>query len=101
MAASAHLLLTALSKPGALIEPEPHVCVFSAESACAEPPLTSEPPLSAVEPLTSEPPLHEAPPLTSEPPLHEVPPLTSEPPLSLAPPLTGEAFSLGPDGERP
>ncbi|MEU9732651.1 hypothetical protein [Streptomyces sp. NPDC048002] len=100
MAASAHLLLTALSKPEALTEPEPHGCVFSAQSAGAEPPLTSEPALSAVEPLTSEPPLHEDPPLTSEPPLHEVP-LTSEPPLSLAEPLTGEVFSLDPDRARP
>ncbi|WAZ21761.1 hypothetical protein STRCI_002958 [Streptomyces cinnabarinus] len=89
MAASAHLLLTALSKPEALTEPEPHVCVFSAESACAEPPLTSEPPLPAAEPLTSEPPLHEA------------LPLTSEPPLAAAPPLTGEVFSFGPDDARP
>ncbi|MEV0171893.1 hypothetical protein AB0I00_12350 [Streptomyces sp. NPDC050803] len=66
MAASAHLLLSALSKPEALTEPEPHLCVFSAESACAETPLTSEPPLPDAEPLTSEPPLADAPPLTSE-----------------------------------
>lgn len=60
MAASAHLLLSALSKRTA--EPsadptEPHLCVFSAEGACAEAPLTSEPPLPDAEPLTSEPPL--------------------------------------------
>ncbi|MDT9699700.1 hypothetical protein [Streptomyces sp. P17] len=83
MAASAHLLLTALSKPQALTEPEPHVCVFSAESACAETPLTSEPPLPDAEPLTSEPALYEAPPLTSE------------------PPLTGEGFPVGSDTARP
>ncbi|GGT08982.1 hypothetical protein [Streptomyces chromofuscus] len=34
-----------------------HVCVFSAEGACTEAPLTSEPPLPDAEPLTSEPPL--------------------------------------------
>ncbi|KUO22049.1 hypothetical protein [Streptomyces dysideae] len=64
MAASAHLLLSALSKP----EPAaPHYCVFSAEGACAEAPLTSEPPLpDAEQPLTSEPPLADAAPLTSE-----------------------------------
>ncbi|MER7576463.1 hypothetical protein [Streptomyces sp. NPDC126514] len=78
MAASAHLLLTALSKPEALTGPEPHVCVFSAESACAEPPLTSEPSLPDTGPLTSEPPLYEALPLTSEPPLADFSPLTSE-----------------------
>ncbi|MEH0512058.1 hypothetical protein QA942_31160 [Streptomyces sp. B21-106] len=33
------------------------LCVFSAEGTCAEPPLTSEPPLPDAEPLTSEPPL--------------------------------------------
>jgi hypothetical protein len=43
------------------------VCVFSAESASAEPPLTSEPPLPDAEPLTSEPPLADAAHLTSEP----------------------------------
>ncbi|MFB9467468.1 hypothetical protein [Streptomyces cinereospinus] len=34
-----------------------HVCVLSAEGACTEAPLTSEPPLPDAEPLTSEPPL--------------------------------------------
>ena len=63
MAASAHLLLSALSKPEA---PAEHLCVFSAEGACTETPLTSEPPLPDAEPLTSEPPLSEAAPLTSE-----------------------------------
>ncbi|WP_235193022.1 hypothetical protein [Streptomyces viridochromogenes] len=43
-----------------------HACVFSAEGACAEIPLTSEPPLPDAEPLTSEPPLADAAPLTSE-----------------------------------
>ncbi|GAA3824218.1 hypothetical protein GCM10022403_067090 [Streptomyces coacervatus] len=58
-----------LSKPVAQLpsaEPEPHFCVFSAEAACAETPLTSEPPLPEAEPLTSEPPLADAAPLTSE-----------------------------------
>ncbi|WP_107055970.1 hypothetical protein [Streptomyces griseus] len=45
---------------------EPDVCIFSAESAQAEAPLTSEPPLPDAEPLTSEPPLSDAAPLTSE-----------------------------------
>ncbi|MEU3250213.1 hypothetical protein [Streptomyces sp. NPDC006997] len=64
MAASAHLLLDALSKrpadPSAALpaQPEaPHVCVFSAEGPCSQAPLTSEPPLPDAEPLTSEPPL--------------------------------------------
>ncbi|WP_405624339.1 MULTISPECIES: hypothetical protein [unclassified Streptomyces] len=58
-----------LSKPVAQLpsfEPEPHFCVFSAEGACAEIPLTSEPPLPDAEPLTSEPPLADAAHLTSE-----------------------------------
>ncbi|AWT43293.1 MULTISPECIES: hypothetical protein [Streptomyces] len=77
MAASAHLLLSALSKPGSApgipAQPDPVAdrdpapfCVFSAESACAETPLTSEPPLPDAEPLTSEPPMADAAPLTSE-----------------------------------
>ena len=86
MAAPAHLLLSALPKPVAepSAEPvlpaparpephagpephaEPHLCAFSSEGACAEAPLTSEPPLPDAEPLTSEPPLAEAAPLTSE-----------------------------------
>ncbi|AWW39548.1 hypothetical protein [Streptomyces sp. AS58] len=75
MAASAHLLLTALSdqadpspwpelsehskRPAApsAHSDELHLCVFSAEGACAQAPLTSEPPLPDAEPLTSEPPL--------------------------------------------
>ncbi len=67
---------SALSKPeapsepamyaGVFTEPEMHACVFSAEGASAETPLTSEPPLPDVEPLTSEPPLADAAPLTSE-----------------------------------
>lgn len=70
MAASAHLLLSALSKHEAdtSVEPEgAHLCLFSAEGACAEVPLTSEPPLPDAEPLTSEPPLADAAHLTSEP----------------------------------
>jgi hypothetical protein len=83
VAASAHLLLSALSKPGAdrsaLSEAEPsavpelHLCVFSAEGACGEAPLTSEPPLPDAEPLTSEPPLADAAPLTSESDTHAEP----------------------------
>ncbi|MGW3631281.1 hypothetical protein ACWD7F_14115 [Streptomyces sp. NPDC005122] len=73
MAASAHLLLSALSKrptePAA--EPrfsfEPGFCLFTAEGTAAELPLTSEPPLPDAEPLTSEPPLADAAHLTSEP----------------------------------
>ncbi|WP_433450384.1 hypothetical protein ACQPXS_18255 [Streptomyces sp. CA-142005] len=69
MAALAHLSVPAPSKPPADPSAEPHdtqACVFSAESACARAPLTSEPPLPDAEPLTSEPPLAEAAPLTSE-----------------------------------
>ncbi|MFJ4579514.1 hypothetical protein [Streptomyces echinatus] len=69
MAASARLTFPAQFKPGA--DPsadtdEALSCVFSAESAYAQAPLTSEPPLPDAEPLTSEPPLAEAAPLTSE-----------------------------------
>lgn len=80
VAASAHLLLSALSKRGtepsvpgpragrASVEPEgAHLCLLSAEGACTEVPLTSEPPLPDAEPLTSEPPLADAAHLTSEP----------------------------------
>jgi hypothetical protein len=63
VAASAPLLLPALSKPEA---PAEYFCVFSAEGACTETPLTSEPPLPDAEPLTSEPPLAEAAHLISE-----------------------------------
>ncbi|MDQ0990949.1 hypothetical protein [Streptomyces sp. V3I7] len=69
MAASAHLLIPAQSKPvpGPWFGPEePQLCVFSAEGSCVELPLTSEPPLPDAEPLTSEPPLADAAPLTSE-----------------------------------
>ncbi|GEC07281.1 hypothetical protein SSP24_49360 [Streptomyces spinoverrucosus] len=46
------------SPEGASVDPDlAHVCVFSAEGACTEAPLTSEPPLPDAEPLTSEPPL--------------------------------------------
>jgi hypothetical protein len=80
VAASAHLLLTALSEraaepsvPGpragrAAAEPEgAHLCLLSSEGACSAAPLTSEPPLPDAEPLTSEPPLADAAHLTSEP----------------------------------
>lgn len=81
MAASAHLLLSALSKPEAELSApsdpsaptDPLYCVFSAEGACAETPLTSEPPLPDAEPLTSEPPLADAAPLTSESDAHAEP----------------------------
>ncbi|MEU7060325.1 hypothetical protein [Streptomyces sp. NPDC046197] len=66
MAAPAHLLLPALSKPVAEPSADPDLCAFGAEGRCAETPLTSEPPLPDAEPLTSEPPLAEAAPLTSE-----------------------------------
>lgn len=69
MAAPARLTIPVQWKPVA--EPsaatdEAQVCVFSAESACTQAPLTSEPPLPDAEPLTSEPPLAEIAPLTSE-----------------------------------
>jgi hypothetical protein len=80
VAASAHLLLSALSGraaepsvPGpragrASAEPEgAHVPALGSEGAAAEVPLTSEPPLPDAEPLTSEPPLADAAHLTSEP----------------------------------
>ncbi|MEU2059362.1 hypothetical protein [Streptomyces sp. NPDC013455] len=69
MGAPARLTLPAPFKPVADPSAAPHdasLCVFSAESACAQTPLTSEPPLPDAEPLTSEPPLAEAAPLTSE-----------------------------------
>ncbi|GGV80246.1 MULTISPECIES: hypothetical protein [Streptomyces] len=64
MAASAQLLLSALSGPEAFAGYESPL--GGAESACAEAPLTSEPPLPDTAPLTSEPPLAETAPLTSE-----------------------------------
>jgi hypothetical protein len=51
--------------PSAVTDEAP-LGAFSAESACAQAPLTSEPPLPDLEPLTSEPPLADATPLTSE-----------------------------------
>ncbi len=62
-------LVQARSKPVAepSADPEHHMCVFSAEGAFVEAPLTSEPPLPDAEPLTSEPPLADTTPLTSEP----------------------------------
>ncbi|MFG2953176.1 hypothetical protein ACGF5O_05520 [Streptomyces sp. NPDC048291] len=67
MAATVHHPIPAQFKPPVETEEEFHLCAFSAESACAEAPLTSEPPLPDAEPLTSEPPLADAVPLTSEP----------------------------------
>lgn len=79
MAASAHLLLSALSKhageasagpafPETLPQdPPPGVLgTVGVPGSRAEAPLTSEPPLPDAEPLTSEPPLADAAPLTSE-----------------------------------
>ncbi|MGW1889152.1 hypothetical protein ACWCP6_02685 [Streptomyces sp. NPDC002004] len=75
MAASAHLLLSALSKRPPVsplsVVPEPapasdDCLCLGAEGTCAELPLTSEPPLADVVPLTSEPPLADEAPLTSE-----------------------------------
>ncbi|UFQ15703.1 MULTISPECIES: hypothetical protein [Streptomyces] len=96
MAASANLLLSALSKqvpapethlisgrgahplsargarraadPGARQVSGPDSGLEGSSSCtCLEPPLTSEPPLADAAPLTSEPPLADAAPLTSEP----------------------------------
>ncbi|GHD99047.1 hypothetical protein [Streptomyces alanosinicus] len=69
MPVPARLSIPAQWKPeAALLAPDDDasLCVFSAESACAQAPLTSEPPLPDAEPLTSEPPLADATPLTSE-----------------------------------
>ncbi|MFF8425766.1 hypothetical protein ACF07Y_11445 [Streptomyces sp. NPDC016566] len=72
MAAPAHLPIPAQWKPVVELSAETHEAsvgvlgVYSAESASAEAPLTSEPPLPDAEPLTSEPPLADAAPLTSE-----------------------------------
>ncbi|MEU2924558.1 hypothetical protein ABZ636_05760 [Streptomyces sp. NPDC007251] len=69
MAALAHLSFPAQAKPVAEPSADLHdapACAFSAESACAQAPLTSEPPLPDAGPLTSEPPLADATPLTSE-----------------------------------
>ena len=75
MAASAQLLLDALSKRSELRD-LPDISMMSdpgsgllgsCSCGCVEPPLTSEPPLADAAPLTSEPPLADAAPLTSEP----------------------------------
>ncbi|MFF8727304.1 hypothetical protein ACF073_12545 [Streptomyces sp. NPDC015171] len=69
MAAPARLPIPAqwkpVAEPSAETDQAPR-CVFGAERACTQAPLTSEPPLPDAEPLTSEPPLAEAAPLTSE-----------------------------------
>jgi hypothetical protein len=84
VAASAQLLLTALSKPAGPVDPLDHEppgnpldldglsdpdsgLDGASSSEWAEPPLTSEPPLADTAPLTSEPPLAAELPLTSEP----------------------------------
>ncbi|MEU4931815.1 hypothetical protein AB0G54_35820 [Streptomyces yokosukanensis] len=69
MAAPARLPIPAQWNPVAeqsAATDEALLSVFSAERACAQAPLTSEPPLPDLEPLTSEPPLADATPLTSE-----------------------------------
>ncbi|MEU5026387.1 hypothetical protein [Streptomyces milbemycinicus] len=71
MAASAQLLLSALSKP--VPEPDPYAGVSHPDvegfgsGLHAETPLTSEPAPADIAPLTSEPPLAAELPLTSEP----------------------------------
>ncbi|MEU6395060.1 hypothetical protein [Streptomyces sp. NPDC046939] len=69
MAASAHLLLSALSKQAdaPMIGAGPTTYSADTTTRSAEPPLTSEPPFADYAPLTSEPPLTDAAPLTSEP----------------------------------
>lgn len=75
MAASAQLLLDALSKRSelrdlpdiSLVSDPDSGLLGSCSCGCIEAPLTSEPPLADAAPLTSEPPLADAAPLTSEP----------------------------------
>jgi len=67
MAASAHLLLSALSKQADVVLPAPALPLPDEFAFGAELPLTSEPPLADAEPLTSEPALIDVAPLTSEP----------------------------------
>ncbi|NBE52015.1 hypothetical protein [Streptomyces boluensis] len=75
MAASAQLLLDALSKRSelrdlpdiSLVSDPDSGLLGSCSCGCVELPLTSEPPLADAAPLTSEPPLADAAPLTSEP----------------------------------
>jgi hypothetical protein len=67
VAAAVHHPIPAQFKPPVHSEEDSLLCVFSAETVCAEAPLTSEPPLPDTEPLTSEPPLADLAPLTSEP----------------------------------
>ncbi|ORT61729.1 hypothetical protein [Streptomyces sp. CB03238] len=78
MAASAQLLLTALSKqvpgPAPVSDPPatglgPGYCPLTGLPAAGTP-LTSEPPLADAAPLTSEPALTDFTPLTSEPTAH-------------------------------
>ncbi|MBT2368408.1 hypothetical protein J7E88_24555 [Streptomyces sp. ISL-10] len=78
MAASAHLLLSALSKQvPAQSAHAPAECPLAPEAQFTgelrpahDVPLTSEPPLAHAAPLTSEPPLADIAPLTSEPTAH-------------------------------
>lgn len=62
MAASAHLLLSALSKQADTV-----LTGADTTTSSSEPPLTSEPPFADYAPLTSEPPMADEAPLTSEP----------------------------------
>ncbi|MFI7007091.1 hypothetical protein [Streptomyces sp. NPDC050145] len=66
MAASAHLLLSALSKQAHLSMPDA-MPGTDTTTCSSEAPLTSEPPFADYAPLTSEPPLADLAPLTSEP----------------------------------
>ncbi|MFI1012997.1 hypothetical protein [Streptomyces sp. NPDC020965] len=87
MAASAHLLLSALTTPvpGADQVPAPRSSTTRTRPTLGKPsgfgPFLVGSPAhqGAVGPLTSEPPLPDAAPLTSEPPLADTAPLTSEP----------------------
>ncbi|WP_306323109.1 MULTISPECIES: hypothetical protein [unclassified Streptomyces] len=71
MAASANLLLSALSKQaelGSLDDTDLSTLDDADTSTCSfEAPLTSEPPFADYAPLTSEPPMTDEAPLTSEP----------------------------------
>ncbi|MFI0962163.1 hypothetical protein ACH4S8_12280 [Streptomyces sp. NPDC021080] len=80
MAASAHLLLTALSERAAGPSvPGPRAGRASAEPEGADPGPSGSEGVCSAAPLTSEPPLPDAEPLTSEPPLADAAHLTSEP----------------------
>ncbi|MEV3855326.1 hypothetical protein AB0J38_13480 [Streptomyces sp. NPDC050095] len=68
MAASAQLLLSALSKQAEPVNPvTPFAYDADTTTSSSEAPLTSEPPFADYAPLTSEPPMYDEAPLTSEP----------------------------------